>query len=487
MYRDKHFDVNSDQYYDSDAIAFDVELKKIVDVMSRGDKEIAKACTAAMFTPLQTVEDIKYRQDNVNDALKHADLVRKLYDIVLQVQDKPENSMHWLSSSSNIANIFSHGVNLLKVYIETIAAMLKYAEDNKKTFTSDGFSGFVKMFLSEIDGKFVDEAKSHLKDLRDQDDMLIRAKLGPFNRCTGYVLVKKEKRGLFSRSKIVDTLTIKDDDIAGGSDLAARQEIALNETVTVLAQVAKHLYSFFTALRYELAFYIGAINLAEKLKEYGAPICIPEMLPITKWDRSWRGLYDVSLVITKSAAVTGNELDTKDKYLYIITGANQGGKSTFLRSFGQAQLMAQSGLFVGAEQYKAPIRNSMYTHFKREEDAFIRSGKLEEEMARMSTIADHITPGSLMIFNESFAATNEREGSEIHRQIVQALIENGVEVFAVSHQYTFAAAFLEDKKTQFLRAGRLEDGARTFKITPGVPLETAYGEDIYQELFVNRK
>lgn len=113
------------------------------------------------------------------------------------------------------------------------------------------------------------------------------------------------------------------------------------------------------------------------------------------------------------------------------------------------------------------------------------SGKLDEELARMSEAANHLTPGSLMLFNESFAATNEREGSEICRQITKALVDNGIEVFFVTHLFTFAVAFLKKKESsvQYLSAQRLENAKRTFKVMPGEPLQTAYGEDLYQKIF----
>lgn len=174
-------------------------------------------------------------------------------------------------------------------------------------------------------------------------------------------------------------------------------------------------------------------------------------------------MYDVSLALEKKSDIVGNELEAEDKRLYIITGANQGGKSTFLRSVGQAQLMAQSGMFVGAEGFSAPIRYSIFSHFKKEEDITMKSGKLDEELSRMSDIADHLECGALVLFNESFASTNEREGSEICSQITHALIENGIEIFSVTHIHTYAATFLDDKETQYLRAQRLEGGERTFR------------------------
>jgi DNA mismatch repair ATPase MutS len=115
----------------------------------------------------------------------------------------------------------------------------------------------------------------------------------------------------------------------------------------------------------------------------------------------------------------------------------------------------------------------------------MRSGKLDEELRRMNDIVDTITSNSMVLFNESFAATNEREGSEIARQIVSALLGKRLKVFFVTHLYEFAHGFV-GKKTEnalFLRAERQADGGRTFKLVEGEPLETSYGEDLYTRIF----
>jgi DNA mismatch repair ATPase MutS len=169
----------------------------------------------------------------------------------------------------------------------------------------------------------------------------------------------------------------------------------------------------------------------------------------------------------------------------MITGANQGGKSTFLRSVGLAQLMMQSGMFVLAESYRANVCDGVFTHYSREEDATMESGKLDEELSRMSDIADRITPHCLLLCNESFAATNEREGSEIARQVVRAMIEAGIKVIFVTHLFDLAHGFyLQEMDTAlFLRAEREPDGTRTFRLLEGEPLPTSYGEDSFRRIF----
>jgi DNA mismatch repair ATPase MutS len=115
----------------------------------------------------------------------------------------------------------------------------------------------------------------------------------------------------------------------------------------------------------------------------------------------------------------------------------------------------------------------------------MKSGKFDEELSRMNEIVDHITANSIVLFNESFAATNEREGSEIARQIVTALVEKQVKVFFVSHLYDFARGFYDEglDSAIFLRAERQSDGTRTFKLIEGEPLDTSYGEDLYRRIF----
>jgi len=156
-----------------------------------------------------------------------------------------------------------------------------------------------------------------------------------------------------------------------------------------------------------------------------------------------------------------------------------------MRSLGLAQLMMQAGMFVPAETFCAEVRDGVFTHYKREEDVTMESGKLDEELGRMSDIVDKITPSSMALFNESFAATNEREGSEIARQITNALVESGVKVFFVTHLYEFAHSLYEKKMPSvvFLRAERRADGTRTFRMIEAEPLQTSYGKDLYDSVF----
>jgi DNA mismatch repair ATPase MutS len=181
----------------------------------------------------------------------------------------------------------------------------------------------------------------------------------------------------------------------------------------------------------------------------------------------------------------GNDVNADDKLLVMITGANQGGKSTFLRSVGLAQLMMQCGMFVAAEEFRSTVCDALFTHYKREEDPTMKRGKLDEELKRMSDIADRVIPGCIVLFNESFSATNEREGAEIASAIIRALLEAGVKVFFVTHSFELAHGLYRQgmDTALFLRAERQPDGRRTFRLVEGEPLPTSYGQDLYRRIF----
>jgi len=91
----------------------------------------------------------------------------------------------------------------------------------------------------------------------------------------------------------------------------------------------------------------------------------------------------------------------------------------------------------------------------------------------------------MVLFNESLQSTNEREGSEIGRQIVEALLASRIKVFFVTHMYDLAGG-VDGKRLPnaiYLRAERRADGARSFRILPGAPLATSYAKDEYDEIF----
>lgn len=252
-----------------------------------------------------------------------------------------------------------------------------------------------------------------------------------------------------------------------------------------LNQSAEHVLDFFNMLRCELAFYIGCINLHDQLLERGYSMCMPDVAPADTHRLDARGLREVCLALRTGRDVVPNDLHANDRDLVVVTGANEGGKSTFLRSIATAQLMMQAGMMVLAEQFSSSVAGRVFTHFKREEDESMTSGKFDEELRRISAIIDQVETGSIVFFNESFASTNEREGAEVAGQIVGALLDKRVRVLFVTHMYALSNGLYESRgaRALFLRAERTDEGGRTYRIVDGEPLDTSFGEDLYRIVF----
>ncbi|MCS7038782.1 MAG: DNA mismatch repair protein MutS, partial [Caldilineales bacterium] len=412
-----------------------------------------------------------------------------LYD--LPVRAIATKQKRWLGIFSRYPGaILGGALDLLEMYLELLKELRNLAEGPGRQFTSAGFRRFFAMVREELDDAYLTVVQDHLRQLRFRDGVMLGAQLGRGNEGANYILCQSNHRGSWVRRLLtggspVYSYTIPPRDDHGARALGELRDRGINEVANAVAQAAEHVDQFFAVLRQELAFYIGALNLAERLVALGEPIAFPQPLPPEERRHTARGLYDPCLALTMNRAVVGNDLNADGKDLVMITGPNQGGKSTFLRSIGLAQLMMQCGLFVPAESFTAHVCTGVFTHFKREEDPGMESGKLDEELARMSAIVDRLRPHALVLCNESFAATNEREGSEIGRQVIGALIEARVKVFFVTHQYELAHGFQARSLPQalFLRAERREDGARTFRLHEAPPLPTAFGRDLYRRVF----
>lgn len=486
---DFDFNMQEKPSCDWETLSDDLELKRVVSAMADGDNLVENVCNQVLSHPLKNMEKIRYRQDILKDCISNSDTIRKLYKITCETKEQKGRLWSWLSPDQFLSSNYSSAVNLLKLYSEALLNIRNAAVRNSQNFHAKGWKRFIQMLQDELGDDYFTQVNVLLNELKDEDDkgILISANLGNYCQGMDYVLRRKEGKHFWWHWSFSPEFTLAPRDDAGASDFGKRRDRAINESTNVLSQSAEHIGNFFLTLQQELAFYVGCLNLHDKMKKLKMPLCIPELLPPQSENRKFDNLYDISLALTKNTSVIGNRICAENKRLYIITGANQGGKSTFLRSIGQAQLMMQCGMFVGAESFQAPIRNKIFTHFKKEEDSSMKSGKLDEELSRMNQISDQLSPYSFVLFNESFAATNEREGSEICRQITKALIDNKIEVFSVTHLYTYAISFLQDGRQDvlYLTAQRSEDGTRTFQIVPGQPLQTAYGEDLYRKIFLH--
>lgn len=491
MHRDRDFEGPRDLPPHAEDLIQDLGLETLFRAMALDDAFLLDVSRKAILSSLNDPDAIRYRQQILRDCLDHPATIREIYAIAVQaIEAEKKGQFGWFFGRSP-DSILGRSVKAMEVLVDLLKKLRHIADERGPQFRSEGFLRFFKMIEKELDDEFFREVRQHLKRLQFRSGVLISARLGKGNKGTDYVLrraLETERiwvKRVFAKRAPSYSFEIAERDEAGFRALSELRERGINLVANALAQSVDHILTFFQVLRAELGFYVGCLNLHEQLVRKGEPTCMPCPLPPDSSALSAQGLYDVCLALRREERVVGNDLAADHKTFVIITGANQGGKSTFLRSVGLAYLMMQCGMFVAAERFSASVCNGLFTHFKREEDPTMKSGKFDEELGRMSRIVDSIRPNSVLLCNESFASTNEREGSEIARQVIRALLEVGVKVLFVTHLFDLAQGFWRQQTSAFLflRAERHADGKRTFKIVEGEPLPTSYGQDLYKEIF----
>jgi DNA mismatch repair ATPase MutS len=471
------------------ALTQDLGLDILFNAMAQGDNFLFEVATVALLSSVIDPQMIAYRERILQDCTRNEAIVREMYQIACEAIVE-ERKHFWGSFNRYPSSTLHQAVDVLQMLMGKLRRLRRIADQHTRHFQSDGIARLFAMLATELSDEYFATIEQHLKRLQFRNGVLVSAQLGKGNKASNYVLRKprRDQRNWIARLLQQTpgyTFHLHPRDEAGAQALTALQNQGINHVANASAQSADHIVSFFQMLRTELAFYVGCLNLKQKLDGLGAPTCFPVPAPFGKRKLSFSGLYDVCLTLSMKRKAVGNDLNADGKDLIVITGANSGGESTFIRSLGIGQLMMQAGMFVTAENFTAEVREGIFTHFRREEDAAMESGKLDEELSRMSGIVDELSPRSMVLFNESFAATNEMEGSEIAAQITDALLESGVKVSFVTHLYEFAHRLHDGKMSNavFLRSERLPDGSRTFRVIEGEPLQTSYGKDVYEAEF----
>jgi hypothetical protein len=354
MYPDRDFDLKQKLPWNEQALTQDLELSTLFNAMALGDKFLLEVVRTAVLAGVSDDPDTMLcRQAVLKDCLRQVEIIRSMYDLVVETITS-EKKIFWGAFGRHPDSILGRAIEVLELFVGTLKKLRKIADQYADGFESAGFTVFFAMLKSELSDTYFAVVQDHLKELRFRGGVLISAELGQGNKGANYTLRKPEggKQNwlmeAFAARPPACTFRIDDRDESGAKALSELRNRGINLVANALAQSTDHILSFLTMLRTELAFYIGCLNLHGQLTRQGEPVCFP--LPVAAGERrhTFSGLYDVCLSLVMGQRVVGNELTADHKTLAIITGANQGGKSTFLRSIGLAQLMMQCGMFVPA-------------------------------------------------------------------------------------------------------------------------------------------
>ncbi|NOX15656.1 MAG: DNA mismatch repair protein MutS [Epsilonproteobacteria bacterium] len=159
----------------------------------------------------------------------------------------------------------------------------------------------------------------------------------------------------------------------------------------------------------EVEFFISYIYYISKINSPTLSFSYPKMSMKSRSIDVLDG-FDISLAYSlafeKKLVVTNSYYLKEKERVMVISGANQGGKSTFTRAFGQMSYLSKLGLSVPAREAKLFLVDNIFTHFEKEEEISTLHSKLEEDLVRVHDIFDKATTRSLIILNEIFSSTS---------------------------------------------------------------------------------
>jgi DNA mismatch repair ATPase MutS len=474
----------------------DLNLHIIFKAMAQNDNFLYNTVESVMLNSLTETSTILYRQNMLKDCMDHQSTIHQFY--VIASMALKEAAYYREFNQPSYARIVpaservQKSLGLLELLIVKLEELKALSGLTAQAFQSKGLITFCSRQAALITDEFLMKVKEHIEDLQllsKDGKIVISSKAGQGMKGNDHILRKITNSPSVTSSKKVLRKTTESniiylDNISIANSAREIADAGLIHILRVINLFTESILGFFEELRYEIGFYVGCINLYHVLSEIDVSVCFPIPEDFNKEALVFDGLCDPSMAISERKRLVNNDLDASGKRLLIITGANQGGKSTFLRSIGVSQIFMQCGLFVPASFYRANVCENIYTHFTREEDACMNSGKLDEELLRMNNIINDITPNSLLLMNESFAATTERDGSKIAGDIITALYELDIKVLYVTHLFEFSNNIynLDLEKAIFLRAERSDNGSRSYIIKSGEPLQTSYGEDLFKSV-----
>ncbi len=255
----------------------------------------------------------------------------------------------------------------------------------------------------------------------------------------------------------------------------------LRDTLTKYANVA---IVNISSLIPEFVYYIRFAEFIGRLTDAGARFCEAEVSDST--DMTARGFYNLKLAVNleDKSEIVPNDLDfDTDHTLYILTGANRGGKTTITQAVGQLFALAQGGIYVPAESFAYRPVDCIYTHFPADEDKTMDLGRLGEECIRFKEIYTDCTADSLVLMNETFSTTSFEEGYYIARDSVRALMEKNVRTIYNTHMHKLASDAEElNRGNEGARVASLimksDGGKRSFKVEVASPEGMSYASDI---------
>ncbi len=362
---------------------------------------------------------------------------------------------------------------------------------NAKPFTR---SGILKHFTSALSGK------DRIEPEAEWNGSLSYEPAAPFS--LGRQAESLIRTGVTMRNPLMGlTLgTIPRDD--GSAEVPRQMDSAATQLVTRLVRrlkdvLGKHMnvsVREIADLIPELLFYVRWAEYLDSLGAAGWRFCKPEVRsapadPDAPAGMEAAGFYNLKLIgaVPPDQAVPNDLSFDAEKRVYILTGANRGGKTTVTQAVGQLFLLAQSGISVPAESFVYDPADQILTHFPADEDKTLDLGRLGEECRRFRDLYAQSTGKSLILLNETFSTTSFEEGYDIAVDALRAILVRRARTVYNTHMHKLAFRLDQDINTPDVPGGAVSlvsvsgEGGPSFRVRIGPPEGKSFARSIAEK------
>jgi len=460
--------------YNQDVLERDINATMVMDGM-RIRNESRSYVKARMFDMIQDEKIIKYRQEIMKDFIKYPEIAdafdKELLPLILRLHKMENTNLAHDDEARKIA----WRIDMLTLYSQCMNSLEYLFNQSNKEFISEGMKKFQEIIKETVTNSGYIELQKMLPDLEEKiqgvSSLVIGINLDNELRPVEAVLLSIEPKP-FKKRGIASTIfgTSKNDDVYNGigtfysiqksSNLTTLDTQLFNDLTTVtkatfqnLAEVLVRFERVETEMINEILpeiyFYIGGSRLANTLVDAKLPICFPEPAPASERSFIINNIYDASFALRvisdtgikeldKIVVTNDIEMSNKTGHIFVLTGANQGGKTTYTRALGISQLLFQAGMPVpGTTGRMSPVDN-IYTHFPELEKNSISEGRLGEECQRLEAVLPRLTDRSLILMNESLSSTSHQECLFIAEEIMRFMHKIGCRALFATHIHELA-------------------------------------------------